>query len=219
MALTCLGKSDKVEAWVTLLKVFVDHRRSILLSTTFADQGSEAMGITNATGLLDRARDVVVGVTQFVSQVLNLVRRLTDRVVKDGESCRRRHSLLGGNTHKVELVSVPVCHALVDDCASQWVLEPADVACEDPCVHPLAAVNIHKLARGGEAARGNCRFDLVDLRHADGLHLALTYAITVENNSARRDSIVLFECFQSTLETTLEILSSFLADLVLYHAC
>lgn len=139
--------SDEVEARVTILKVLVDHRRCLVLATALADQGSETMRIPDAGRLLDRARNVVVSVTQLVSQVLNFVRRLSDRVVENGESCRSRHTLLGGYTYEIELISIPVSHCLVDDSTCQWILKLADITSKDSGVYSLAAVHVHQLAR------------------------------------------------------------------------
>jgi hypothetical protein len=55
------------------------------------------MGVSDAGGLLDSTRDVVVGVAQLVGQVFNLVRRCSNRVVQYSESGRSRHALLGSN--------------------------------------------------------------------------------------------------------------------------
>lgn len=124
----------------------MDNRRSLVATTTLTDKCGEAMGVPYAGGLLDSTRDVVVGVTQFVSQALNFVRRLSDRIVEDCESRRRGHSLFCCNTDEVKFVSVAVSNCLVNDCSSCWVLELSKITCENSCVYSLAAVQVHELA-------------------------------------------------------------------------
>jgi len=205
--------SDEVEAGVLLLEARVDFGRSTSFTSSLTDERCQSVGIADARRFLDRSRDIVVGVAEFISEQLNLVRALHDLVIQDGELGGGRHALLGRNGNKVELVGVFVYDCGVDDSASSRVSEAADSTSEDSSVYTLACVDVHEL--GFNTGRLDSSFELVYLRNTDSLNLAFTDTVTIEYDTSGISTIVFLESFHGVLHTVLQVVRSFLTNFIL----
>jgi len=205
--------SDEVEARVFLLKASVDHWGSTSFTSSFTDEGCQSVGVADARGLLNSTRDVVVGVAELVSEELDLVWALLNLVIEDGELGRSSHALLGGDGNKVELVGVLINDGGVDDSTSCRVSETAYSTSEDSSVHALASVNVHEL--GVLTKSLDSSLNLVYLGYTHSLNLAFTDTIAIEDDASGISAIVLFKGFHGILHTILEVVRSFLANLVL----
>jgi len=74
--------SDEVEAGVLLLEATVNNWWCASFTSSLTDECCQSVGIADARRFLDRSRDIVVGVAEFVSQELNLVRTLSNLVIR-----------------------------------------------------------------------------------------------------------------------------------------
>lgn len=106
----------------------------------------------------------------------------------------------------------------VDDSAGHGVLEAADLPSEDPRVHTLARVDVHKLAGLGDAAGGKGCLNLLDFRHTNSLNLSLADSVAVEDYPRWKGAVVLLEGFEGTHHARLKVVGSLLPDFVLSHA-
>jgi len=195
----------------------MDHGWAFLGTAALSNQSSKAMGVANAGGFFDGARDIVVGVAKLVRQQLDLVRGGFEVVVHDFEFCWCTHALLGSDRDQVELVGVFVSHHGVDDSASHRVLEVVHRTIEDPSVDALAADHVHELGLVLATDMTQCCFDLLDLWQADALLLPFADAIAVEDDLLRVAAVHSFETLQRSEHACLQRGGRFLADLVLRH--
>jgi len=208
-----INHSDEVEAGFLLLEASVYNWGSAPFTSSFTDECCQSVGIADARRFLDRSRDIVVGVAELIGQELNLVRTLSNLVIEDGELGWCSHALLGSNGNKVELVGVFVNDCGVDDCASSRVSEAADSTSEDSSVYTFASVDVHEL--GFYTSSLDSSFDLVYLGNTHSLNLAFTDTVTIEDDTSGISTIVFLESFHGVLHTILEIVRSFLANLIL----
>ena len=188
--------SDEVKLWLCILKVLVDYWGLLVSSSTLTNEGSKSVSISDAGWLLNRTRDIVVGVAKFVSQQLNLVWRTSNCVIDDSEPCRSSHALTSSHRHQVEFIGVSVCDCLVNDCTCLRVLEAVRVTSEDPRIDSLASIDVHKLARVRETLLGQRLLYLFDLRDTDSLNLTFSNSITIEDNLAWVTTILSLEGIQ-----------------------
>ena len=182
-------------------------------TSSLTDERCQSVGVTDAGWFLDRTGNVVVGVAELVSEELNLVWALSNLVIEDCELGWCSHALLGGNGNKVELVGVLINDSGVDDSASSRVSEAADSTSEDSSVYTFASVDVHEL--GFYTSGLDSSFNLVYLGDTHSLNLAFTDTVSVEDDTCGISAIVFLEGFHGILHTILEVVRSFLTNLIL----
>jgi len=183
-------------------------------ATSFSNQRSKSVGVSDHGRLLDGTTHVVVSVAQLVGEGLDLVRRSGDAVIDHGVPGGSGHALAGSNRHKVELVDVLVNDCGVDDGTWHWVLEASWLASEDPGVDPLGGVDVHQLG-GPQTESREGLFDLVDLSPANSLDLAFTNSVSVEDDLSWVGAVGSLEGFTGIGHTSAERVGSFLSNIVL----
>jgi len=205
--------SDEVEARFLLFEASINYWGCFTLSSSLTDKCCQPVGIADARWFLDRSRHVVVSVAEFIGEKLNLIRSLLNIVIDDCELGGCSHALLGCNGNKVEFVGALVNDLGVDDSTSSRVSEAADSTSEDSSVYAFTCVDIHDLAVN--ASRLDSSFNLLYLRYTDSLNLAFTDTISVEDETGGISTIVRFEGSEGIFHTILEVVCSFLTNLIL----
>ncbi len=115
--------SNVVEGGILGLKVAVRLRRFLSFSTSLADQGCKSVSVSDGGGFFDGPRHIVVGVAELVGQELDLVWRLTNRIVEDGVPHRGGKTLFCCSRHKEELVNASISNSPIYHSAWERVLE------------------------------------------------------------------------------------------------
>lgn len=87
--------------------------------------------------------------------------------------------MFGCCRNEVELVGISVSDGSINDCAWLRILELADITTDESRIDSLAHVDVHELS-GKTKARYRC-LDLIDLWLANSGNLALTNAVTIED--------------------------------------
>jgi hypothetical protein len=182
-------------------------------TSSLTDERCQSVSVADTGWFLDSSRDIVVGVAELISEELNLIGALHNLVIEDCELGWCSHALLGGNGNKVELVGVLVNDCGVDDCASSRVSEAADSTSEDSSVYTFASVDVHEL--GFYTSGLDSSFNLVYLGHTHSLNLAFTDTVSIEDDSCGISAVVFLEGFHGVLHTILEVVRSFLTNLIL----
>lgn len=200
--------SDVVEGGLLGLKVTMWLRRFLSFTTSLTDQGCKSVSVSDGGGFFDGARHVVVGVAEFVGQEFDLVRGVSDAVVKDGVPHWGCQALLSGSRHKEELVGASVSDGTIDHSARHRVLEGANISSEDTSVDSLGDVDVHEWQ--GNSKTGACCFYLLDLRLADSSNLAFTDTVSVEDQLLRVVSIRLLESLERFDHSSLKRVSGLL---------
>ena len=113
-------------------------------ATSFSDQGSKSVSVSDHRWLLDGTRNVVVSEAELVGERLNQVWRGLNGVVDHGVTSWSGHTLFGSNRNQVELVDVLVSDGLVYASSWKWVLEAAWVSSKESGVDSLACVDVHQ---------------------------------------------------------------------------
>ena len=138
------GLSDEVESWVFLFEASMRLWWVVATTTSFSDEGSKSVSVSDDRWLLDGTAHIVVGEAEFVCEGFDHVRRSANSVIDHGVTSWSRHALFGGHRNQVELVDVLVSDGRVYDSSWKWVLEAAWVSSKESGVDSLACVDVHE---------------------------------------------------------------------------
>lgn len=136
--------SNEIESRILSLKIFMDNRELLVSSSSFTNEGSKSVSISDSWRFFDRSRNIVVGVTELIGEKLNHVRRFTNSVIDNSVPSRSRHSLLGSCCNQKELIDISVSNWLINDCSRHRILESSNVSSKKSSVNSFANIQVPK---------------------------------------------------------------------------